>query len=543
MTDRVAIYGRVSTDDQARNGTSLPDQVERCHTLASQRGWTVVGEWIDDGYSGATGDRPALKRLLECARRGEFARVVVTAMDRLARDLRIHLNLEHDLRGLGVEVTSCEGPDMSGLERNFRGVFAEEERSKIRERTTQGLRATARNGHWTGGPAPFGWHVRRPEGAAHSHLELDASESATLLRAIELIVDQRLTTWQAAAVLNEENRPPRKAVTWDHANLRFTLQRSCLSGVWTYRPKQAYEPVVTTAIPALIDETRHRQLSSVLAATSTGPRRRTKPDRPRYLLTGRLVSPHGVGMHGLTRADSGATVYRCAHAKAELGLNRCDCRTVQASIVEDQLWSQITAILTDTDRLMQLAGVAETAASSTEPVDDLAKLDRQIARIERDGGRTIADLVKRGMHVGVIDSTVVQLETDLVRLRGRREQVATWMTLNRNRTERIQRVWALSQTMRETLSDPGIETQRAVIELLEVRVQVVGWHQCANCAGKGGLSGGEAPSGWRGRGTVMSCPTCLRHRVVPDIVIDLSVPLGPVLESPERIPLRLAQAS
>jgi DNA invertase Pin-like site-specific DNA recombinase len=51
---RVALYMRVSTDEQYRTGYSIPDQRRTLHDHAERLGWRVVEKIVDDGYSGAS---------------------------------------------------------------------------------------------------------------------------------------------------------------------------------------------------------------------------------------------------------------------------------------------------------------------------------------------------------------------------------------------------------------------------------------------------------------------------------------------------------
>ncbi|HWI65609.1 MAG TPA: recombinase family protein, partial [Symbiobacteriaceae bacterium] len=86
--DRVALYVRWSTDDQSE-GTTLQVQLEGCRHFALSQGWTPQAEltFIDDGYSGATLDRPALRRLRDLVARGEIDCVIVFKVDRLSRNI------------------------------------------------------------------------------------------------------------------------------------------------------------------------------------------------------------------------------------------------------------------------------------------------------------------------------------------------------------------------------------------------------------------------------------------------------------------------
>jgi site-specific DNA recombinase len=99
---RVAIYTRVSTQEQAEKGTSLESQSEQLEVYCKLQGWAITGRYIDPGYTGKDGERPGLKRLLADADLGVFDRVVVYKLDRLARNLRLLLEIEVKLKKSGV---------------------------------------------------------------------------------------------------------------------------------------------------------------------------------------------------------------------------------------------------------------------------------------------------------------------------------------------------------------------------------------------------------------------------------------------------------
>ena len=83
----VAVYVRVSTQRQAQ-AQSIEQQLDRLRAHLREQGVELASEEVfrDDGYSGATLNRPGLDRLRDAARAGEVDRVLVTDPDRLARN-------------------------------------------------------------------------------------------------------------------------------------------------------------------------------------------------------------------------------------------------------------------------------------------------------------------------------------------------------------------------------------------------------------------------------------------------------------------------
>ena len=85
MTSRAAIYCRVSTDRQEREGASLDTQLQDCQRVAEGKSLALVLEYTDV-ESGLNFDRPQYQRMLEAARNREFDYLIVWRMDRLGRD-------------------------------------------------------------------------------------------------------------------------------------------------------------------------------------------------------------------------------------------------------------------------------------------------------------------------------------------------------------------------------------------------------------------------------------------------------------------------
>ena len=85
----IAGYVRVSTDEQASSGAGRDAQIERIRSEAERRGWTVTW-FVDDGYSGAVSDRPALHEALRGLQDGTYGMLVAAKLDRLSRSV-VHL--------------------------------------------------------------------------------------------------------------------------------------------------------------------------------------------------------------------------------------------------------------------------------------------------------------------------------------------------------------------------------------------------------------------------------------------------------------------
>ena len=146
-----ALYARVSTSQQQQEG-SIESQRRALQQHVQHQGWVLlpVHEYIDDGVSGARLDRPALDRLRDAARRGEFDAVVILSPDRLARHDAHQWLLIEECEKPHIAVIFLHNPfgdsPQGKLLTQMPGMIAEDERAQITERTRRGRLEKARRG-------------------------------------------------------------------------------------------------------------------------------------------------------------------------------------------------------------------------------------------------------------------------------------------------------------------------------------------------------------------------------------------------------------
>lgn len=173
---RASTYSRVSTSDKGQNPEVQADELRR-YCLA--RGWGLVEDIKDHGFSGGTDKRPGLKRLLELARSREIDVIIVVKLDRLARSLRHLLTLLDEFKTLGITFISVRdqidfGTANGRLMLHLMAAFSEFERSLIRERTLAGLEYSRRHGRTLGRPKTRDDQAilkLRADGASYSQIE------------------------------------------------------------------------------------------------------------------------------------------------------------------------------------------------------------------------------------------------------------------------------------------------------------------------------------------------------------------------------------
>ena len=160
----IGIYARVSTQEQAIEGYSIDEQLERMKKYCDSLGRSDIKSYIDAGHSGASIKRPDLQRLIADVKSGQIDKVVVYKLDRLSRSQKDTLYLIEDVflrNGADFESMNERFDTGTSFGRAMIGilaVFAQLEREQIRERMSMGMNGRSKEGKWHGGGAdPIGY--------------------------------------------------------------------------------------------------------------------------------------------------------------------------------------------------------------------------------------------------------------------------------------------------------------------------------------------------------------------------------------------------
>src|SRR3954464_4777300 len=140
------LYARVSTDEQARSGYSLAQQMEALREYAAREGYKVLEEVTDPGQSGASLERPGMDRVRDLVAAEGVSIVLAQDRDRFAREPAYHYLLkrefeEHGTKLRGLNDRGDDTPE-GELTDGILDQLAKFERTKTAERTRRGkLRA------------------------------------------------------------------------------------------------------------------------------------------------------------------------------------------------------------------------------------------------------------------------------------------------------------------------------------------------------------------------------------------------------------------
>ncbi len=249
MNKRVFVYVRVSTNRQAEEGYSISQQIERLRKYCDAMGWTLVKIYTDDGYSGGSLERPALEQMIKEIKNGQADIVLVDKLDRLSRsqfDTLYMIQKIFDANGVAFvsrneafDTSTPFGKAMVGI----LAVFAELERSRIKERMMDGQEGRAKEGKYKGGGfIPTGYEYNKETGL----LEINEYEAMQVREVFRLFL-KRTPIFSIMTILN--NRGYRtKYGEWKEQTIRGMLSRRIYIGEIVHKGtvyQGQHEPIIS----------------------------------------------------------------------------------------------------------------------------------------------------------------------------------------------------------------------------------------------------------------------------------------------------------
>ena len=359
----IAIYARVSTEDQAKNGFSLNDQLRSCRTLA---GSAPAREYVDEGVSGETLDRPALTALRKAILNGEIDEVICLDPDRLSRKLMNQLLLSDEwekrvtLRFVnGAYQNTPEGQ----LFYQMRGAISQFEKAKINERMARGRREKAKQGRVLRDFSIYGYRYDR----AASALVIDEREAAVVRLIFSLFTSPTREVQGIngiARFLNDRGIPTKRGAPQFHRQVvRQILMNQTYIGLfyqnrWNAEGKRShakdepfsvqsrpFEEWIKIDVPPIISRAVFELAQAKLAVSKR--QAGAKLRRHTYLLSGLLrCAQCGNTLTGHHATQWGKRVYTYTDRKHTEGAKTPGCGlSLRCDRIDDAVWWAIKAWL------------------------------------------------------------------------------------------------------------------------------------------------------------------------------------------------------
>ncbi len=498
---RLALYARVSTDAQEARGT-VASQLELLRQAAQAAGDEVIAEFVDEGYSGARLDRPALDRLRDAAAAGLIEQVVCLCPDRLARSYAYQVLVLEELGRFDVSVRFLEGPQLSDdpqarLLVQVQGVIAEYERAKIAERYRRGKLHRARSGEVLFWRVPYGY--RRSE----RRLEVFEAEAEVVRWIFRSYTTGGRSIRQICRDLAERGIPsPHGKPLWGHSTVGRLLRNEAYVGTVYYNRNETIEGAeprrgakhtktrsrkrpreewIAIGVPPIVDQASFEAAQRVSRDNSKWNPRGAEPGA--WLLRGLVECGHcgvGTNCHKMRGRNGTSHRYCRNHDPLRAGGHerRCPERNIRADELDAFVFEQVRLALLDPH---QLAAGEGAVLAGTLPTDDelleaqLAGLERRIERTEGERARlvdayqaAIIDLPELSRRSTALTQRHAELVAEQQALREQRAELARHNRLR-------QRLAGFAQRVTAALDELDFEDRQRLLRLVLEKVTVSGW--------------------------------------------------------------------
>ncbi len=419
---RVAGYGRVSTAEQALNGTSPDEQREIIEKQCKAQGNVLYKFYSDDGFSGKNDNRPGLQNLINDAKDGKFDLVMFTKLDRLGRNVRDVKNILYKLKELSVEFYCVEQTEINknglygDMILNMLSTFSEFESGLIRQRTSSGRMTRWKSNESIMGSVPYGYEWDKKKKIIKVHPQ----NRANYEKIISLYLDQNYAMRDIALKMKAEGIPsPGNSVTWHNATIRDILRNPAYTGTIYYnqfefqsnqsksgkqyfsvsKKEKKRDEWILVKYPPLISKEKFDTIQSLIESKKKRPKKRHVGFPEKFMAENILFCGY-CGAKIKKRINQINKFHYCCYwwetsekDRAIQGRKKCLLNYVNADRVDAQIFEEVVKILSDPSQFAKSWYRDQSAEELKLKVERLRKRENELKTRLRDGYQLITRTV------------------------------------------------------------------------------------------------------------------------------------------------------
>ena len=476
---RVATCTRNSTDED-HQPHSLEAQAERLAAhVKSQPDWELTRRFSDQA-SGATTERPELKRALAEARAGRFDLLLVYRVDRFSRSVRGLEQLLEDLDAAGVAFRSATEPfdtttPAGRMMVQMLAVFAEFERATIVDRVIAGMERKAARCGWCGGSRPFGYDVDQKTGC----LAPQADEAPLVPIIFDRYAHGREGARALAVWLNGAGHRTKAGRPWSHTAVLTVLRSPVYVGKVFFRDTLHDGPH-----EHLVDEKLFSRVQTLRSERGEDWSKRASATSP-FLLAGLVVCDR-CGKHFVGTSAVGNRYryryYTCI-SRQRYGTKYCDAECLPAEELDAAVPDALLHTYERTNLFDKAVSAARRRACSQRVNHDqeLAVVDAGITKAEDAIERYLSAFEAGSLSEAQCGKRLEGLATKMRDLRTRREELHSAMEHAKAAAPDAAEIAAMRHHIEHALTDGSVPARKALLQVLvhEIRVEgrdrVVPW--------------------------------------------------------------------
>ena len=481
---KAAIYCRVSTEDQEREGTSLQSQQEACLKKAQELGYIVpAGFIILETYSGLSLNRPKLDQLRQSVRDREVDVVIAYTLDRLSRDPVHFIILQEEMERSGVELIlvteDLDNSDLGLLITHIKGYAAKLEAEKIKERTMRGKRERIKSGKLpTGRGVLYGYNYDKERGINVANSSLDTVRTMGMWIIEEGIflneVCRRLMAMQIPA--------PKGGKFWSRGTVGRIMRnpvyagRSYVGKTKTQGKKRIPCPQLDyIEIPDAVDRVAFNSEEWAKIQKQLDRNRELSPRNRKleYLLSGRLFCRacgrryYGLPVHG-------KPYYRCSGRIKLISDKHCTSKSINAKQLDEAVWAEVANALKRPKTI--LAGIQELQRQSNQKgfwAEELNRMTKRLKILDKEQEQLLQWAMKGFPEEAVVKENE-KLNHERVDLKEQIEALERKIEDVEDSAGDLERIEEFCKTASQNLPSFGYAEKRLTLEVFKVKVWIDG---------------------------------------------------------------------
>ncbi|WP_075857453.1 recombinase family protein [Clostridium perfringens] len=367
----IAIYCRVSTEEQSESGYSIDEQERLLEEWCKKMGYVIYKCYSDRGISGKNiKDRPALKELLSDAKEGKFDMVISWKINRVSRKLEDVLKIVNILEKNNITFKSYSEPfetdtPAGRMQFQMMALIGEFERGTIAQNVKMGMIAKAKSGNWCGGRV-LGYDLvpnNSPEEEKKGKNKLEINEKEAEI--VRFIFNEYSKGKGYKAITNKMNKlgyKTKKGNNFSVGSIRDILTNPVYIGEIRYNVRQNWSEKRRSNInpnpirvkgkhEAIIDRELWDKVQLILESKKGKPSRIYDGEYP---LTGILRCPKcGAGMvisrttNTLADGTKKRIAYYCCGNWKNKGTSVCNSNTIRVDKANEYVFKKIEELVSN----------------------------------------------------------------------------------------------------------------------------------------------------------------------------------------------------
>jgi site-specific DNA recombinase len=478
-----AIYCRVSTDNQEREGTSLDSQKEACLAKAKELGYEVPEDNVLlEAYSGLTLDRPRLTELREWIRNQQVDVLIAYAYDRLSRDPVDFIIIQDEMEKHSAELVlvseTLDSTDEGKLIQHIRGYAAKLEAKKIVERTNRGRRQRVQAGKLpTGRGVLYGYDYDKESGMNIANSCLDTVRMAGMW-----IIDEGIFLNEVCRrLMDMEIHAPKGGLRWSRGTIGRIFRNPAYAGKsFVYKTKTVNKRRMINSqdkqveLPGMVDKAAFTwdEWQGIQEQLEKNRELSPRNQKLNYLLKSRVYCKqcgrkyYGVPYHG-------KPYYRCSGRIKLLADVRCVNKVLNAIRLETVVWHELEKILANPELVLSelqkhresgtdVEHLKQQVEANKKRLETLDEADTRNIRLYGAGLWTYEKLEKETLRIRAEQSAIKQgiIEAEKLIVRARELELNS------------EAITALFESVNRNLSQLDFSDRQLALEALGIKVWI-----------------------------------------------------------------------